>query len=262
GWWGRLDQFQAGERVWVWFTSDRQKRPAAVFMLCDEVTEQDIHGGGATAKSVANGSLSYISREQAARMVRMPICTSFEAAKSDDHVFVQSAGDQAALIMDSKTFDAERGRQGQWLRERWTKEGLPGTITFVHIYSGETDLMLDHEAMRWGRSLKAGDKVMVNTGSPINSVVKSVSPWRERTQLRLVINGLEITELTAGQRVFLKMPTPPAEVDSSPYPPDIDKERTKEERIEWFLANIYCTCKVGGDICTGDFYTLASCNPN
>ena len=25
---------------------------------------------------------------------------------------------------------------------------------------------------------------------------------------------------------------------------------------------MYCVCGVGKDICTGDFYTLASCNPN
>jgi hypothetical protein len=46
------------------------------------------------------------------------------------------------------------------------------------------------------------------------------------------------------------------------YPADIDHPRTKDDRVEWFLANIYCTCKVRGDICTGHFYTLASCNPN
>ena len=50
---------------------------------------------------------------------------------------------------------------------------------------------------------------------------------------------------------------------SAILPPDIDQQRaTKEERIEWFLASIYCTCKVGGDGCTGHVYTLASCNPN
>ncbi|MCI0639422.1 MAG: hypothetical protein L0Y70_10135, partial [Gemmataceae bacterium] len=44
---------------------------------------------------------------------------------------------------------------------------------------------------------------------------------------------------------------------------DIDRPRKdKQERIEWFLANIYCTCGVRGDRCTGHFYTLASCNPN
>jgi hypothetical protein len=25
---------------------------------------------------------------------------------------------------------------------------------------------------------------------------------------------------------------------------------------------MYCTCGVAGDVCTGHFYTLASCNPN
>src|SRR5207249_5718958 len=36
----------------------------------------------------------------------------------------------------------------------------------------------------------------------------------------------------------------------------------RDERVEWFLASIYCTCPVKGDRCTGMFYTLASCNPN
>jgi len=46
------------------------------------------------------------------------------------------------------------------------------------------------------------------------------------------------------------------------FPPDLDRPRTKAERVEWFLASIYCTCGVLGDRCTGHFYTLASCNPN
>ena len=57
--------------------------------------------------------------------------------------------------------------------------------------------------------------------------------------------------------------TPPADaVENSPYPPDIDRPRSEAERVEWFLASIYCTCGVSKDICTGHFYTLASCNPN
>src|SRR5262249_24748511 len=39
GWWGRLDQFQAGDRVWVWFKTDRQKQPVAVSMLADELSQ-------------------------------------------------------------------------------------------------------------------------------------------------------------------------------------------------------------------------------
>jgi hypothetical protein len=58
------------------------------------------------------------------------------------------------------------------------------------------------------------------------------------------------------------MPAPSKDVENSDYPPDIGRKRSKEERVDWFLASIYCTCKVANDICTGDFYTLSSCNPN
>ena len=53
-----------------------------------------------------------------------------------------------------------------------------------------------------------------------------------------------------------------AEVENALLPPDIGRPRSKPERIDWFLASIYCTCGVAGDVCTGHFYTLASCNPN
>jgi len=71
-----------------------------------------------------------------------------------------------------------------------------------------------------------------------------------------------LTELRTGQRVQLKMKPPPPEVESAQMPPDIDRPKEKQERIDWFLANIYCTCGVAGDRCTGHFFTLASCNPN
>ena len=173
------------------------------------------------------------------------------------------AASEAAIHDKPPAADHEAKHQAQraWLRERWVKDGLPGTVTFAHV-AGEADVMLDHEAMRWGRSLKAGDRVSLAADPPIPAVVKDVRPWRERTQVRLVINGVDIADLKAGQRTHLKMPTPPKYVEEGDYPPDIGRSRTKEERIEWFLATIYCTCKVGGDICTGDFYTLASCNPN
>ncbi len=152
--------------------------------------------------------------------------------------------------------------QKRWLRKLWIAEGLPGSLAFVHNFSGELDLLLDHEAMRWGRSLKAGDAVELQGDPPIPAIVKSVTPWRERTQLRLVVGELQASGLKAGQRIRLKISTPAEEVDESAYPPDLGRELTKEERVEWFLASIYCSCRIGKDTCTGMFYTLASCNPN
>jgi hypothetical protein len=256
GWWGRPAQFKDGDRVWVWFACDRTKQPRAVLMMCDDVTEKDIHGKAA----------------------ELP-----------------------------KDFNDRRAKQVAELSRLWADEGLPGTITFAHI-AGEVEVTLDHEGMRWGRSLKAGNTVeledlgsrptdsklstilnapfviatLTNRGGElqlgkladakplqpmpeavrVKAVVKEVKPWRERTRVTLVINDLDIAPFESGKRTYLKMPPPPKDVQDSDYPPDIRRKRTKEERIEWFLASIYCTCKVGNDICTGDFYTLSSCNPN
>ena len=219
GWWGRLDQFQPGQRIWAWFSVDRSKKARAIFMLSDEASEKEIHG---LAKVKAKN----------------PKEISFEE------------------------MDKLRVGQMAWLRKRWLDEGLPGTLGFLHLYSGETDLILDHETMRWARSLLPGDKVEFAAKPPIKAVVKNVSAQREKTQIRVVIHSVDLAELRTGQRVYLKMKAPPPEVESAQMPPDIDRPKGKPARIDWFLNNIYCTCGVGGDICTGHFYTLASCNPN
>jgi hypothetical protein len=77
-----------------------------------------------------------------------------------------------------------------------------------------------------------------------------------------VVGELEASELKIGDRLALKMARPTATVETSSYPPDIDRPRSRTERVEWFLASTYCSCGVGSDTCTGHFYTLASCNPN
>jgi len=219
GWWGRLDQFKPGDRVWVWLKLDRKKNPVSVVMLSDEATEFDMHGS-----------------------------------------LRQKPGEKPKF--EPKTIEAKRSEQRAWLRKLWTEKGLPGTLTFHHVFSGELELTLDHEAMRWGRSLLAGDTVHIQVDPPIKAVVKSVAPWRERTVLRLVVGELESSDLKIGQRLALKMTPPTETVEASVYPPDLGRERTKAERIEWFLASTYCTCGVSKDNCTGHFYTLASCNPN
>jgi hypothetical protein len=219
GWWGRLEQFKAGDRVWVWLKLDRKKKATSVLMLADEASEFDMHGSLRKKADVK----PQLTREQ---------------------------------------LEAKRHEQKAWLRQRWIDDGLPGTLTMHHVFSGELELALDHEALRWGRSLHAGDTVHLQVEPPIKAVVKAVTPWRERTVLRLVVGELESSELKTGQRLKLKRTPPTMAEEDSLYPPDIGRARTQAERVEWFLASIYCTCGVGKDTCTGHFYTLASCNPN
>jgi hypothetical protein len=177
-------------------------------------------------------------------------------------VFVQSAGGQARIVFDEEGFQAARARQRRWLADRWAADGLPGSVSVLHPLSGEMEILLDHEAMCWGRSLKYGDEVRLHAEPPIIAVVKRVTPWRERTQVRLVMHGHDQAALTLGQRVALRMNTPAKETQEASLPPDLDRPRNRDERVEWVLSSIYCPCGVGGDTCTGHFYTLASCNPN
>lgn len=269
GWWARLDQLAKGDRVWVWFKINRHQEPIAVLMLCDELSEQDIHGAGVALEAREGKSVTLKPVKGASRTLQTQ---GVEASRGKDgaaldgftvgeRVYAQSAGDRVRLILDAAAFESRRTEQKAALRQRWTDEGLPGTVTFLHL-SGEMDFMLDHEAIRWGRSLQPGDKVTLQTTPPSPAVVKHVRPWRERTQLRLVVGGGDLADMNLGQRVHLRMAAPPLEVDTALLPPDLDRPRSRDERIEWFLSSIYCTCAVKGDVCTGHFYTLASCNPN
>jgi hypothetical protein len=270
GWWGRLDQFTVGDRVWAWFQVDRNKQPVAVCMLADEISEQDVHGTGITVTAADSKSVTVqpvkgttrVLQAAGAEIWRGEKKTDLASLRSGDKVYIQTAGSKARLVLDSAAFAVRRAAQKEGLRRRWTEEGLPGTVSLLHIFSGEMELLLDHEGMRWARALKLGDAVRLQVSPAIAAVVARVEPWHERTRLRLVVNGLDQAELSIGQRLRLWVPAPPKDLENAPWPVDADRPRSRDERVEWVLQSMYCPCGIGGDGCTGHFYTLASCNPN
>lgn len=266
GFWGRLDQFQVNDRVWVWLKLDRTKNPVSVAMIADAVSTADIRGDWWDARKTKHINTDpaaphlyeyALKREKEEKTVLVPAGVEADGKP----VLLYAINGKPALLTEAE-MNAKRSAQRDHLRKQWAEGGLPGTLAFHHVFSGELEVMLDHEAMRWGRSLKYGDSLELTADPPIKAVVKSVAPWRERTTVRLVVGELQSSGLRTGQRIGVKMPPPGKEVDESPYPPDIGRKRTDDERVEWFLASIYCVCGVGHDTCTGHFYTLASCNPN
>jgi hypothetical protein len=264
GWWGRLDQFTPGDRVWVWFAIDRKKQPKAVLLLADEISEQLLHGLPHTLKrfDAQAGTVTVRSEVSGERTLSAPRDWQ-PPASPDAPLHVQSAGKAARVLADEAQLEALRREQMDFLREDWRRRGLPGTVTMLHPLGGEMELTLDHEAMRWARWLKNGDAVTLATAQPVRATVKFVEPWRERTRLRLVTQtGADQADLTLGERIALRVPEPPADVQHSDLPTDIGRAQSKEERIEWLLASSYCSCGIQGDQCTGMVYTLASCNVN
>jgi hypothetical protein len=270
GWWGRLEQFQKGDRVWVWLGVDRQKKPRGILMLADEISEQDIHElpvviqavdviGDRRTVTVKSSRKKERTLQVAANLAEVPVPSS--------KVYLQSAGDQARLLLTAEQLETERKQQQEYMRQQWKKFGLPGTVSFLHALGGEMEVMLDHEAIRWGRYLKNGDKITLKSAGvtgdfkPIRAVVKKVQPWRDCTRLLLVTtSGLDQLDLTIGQRIRAVVPEPPAALDQAEWPLDMDRPRSKEERLDWFMSTVYCPCGIAGDRCTGMFYTLGSCN--
>ena len=125
-------------------------------------------------------------------------------------------------------------------------------VSVLHAFSGEFDFLVDHEGMRWARSLRPGVVVQIAADPPVKAVVRQVQAWRERTLVRLIASGSEQAELAVGQRRRLLMTAPPAAVDCSELPADVDLPRAAGERVDWLLASIYCVC-LSGDTCTGHF---------
>ena len=283
GFWGRLEEFRSGDRVWAWIRLDGKKRPIRVFLLADEISEQVLHDlpwtlesvdakektiviqrSGDEPRTLKLGASLGVDAENGEVRVSLPPSEDGKSARTSvrpgDSVFVQSEGDSARVVVSVDGLGVLRDRQRTALRERWRDEGLPATVSFQHRFAGEVEVMLDHEGMRWGRFLRPGDKVEIGVEEQIESAVVEVVPWRERTRLRLAVRW-DQADFAPGQRVSVRVPEPPPEVLSSPLPSDLDRKRSRPERIDWVLSSIYCPCSIGGDGCTGMVYTLAGCNP-
>lgn len=264
GWWGRLEDLAPGERVWAWVRLDRAGKPRAVFMIADELSEQDIHQVPYTLASldVEKGEVALKRtldrKNEQTRTLRLRAAA--DGLKPGDTVYVQTAGEEVRRIVNAEGLTALKEAQKARVEERLRKDGLPGTVTALHALIGEVEISFDHEGMRWARALKGGEIVRVNLESPIKAAVTEVRPWNERTRVSLVAVGRELADLSVGQRVKVAVPEPAADILRSKIPPDAGRPRDPAARAEWFLASTYCSCSIAGDGCTGMFYTLAACN--
>ena len=273
GWWGRLDQFAVGDRVWVWFEKDRAKQPVRIAFLADEVTEQSLYAPLEINSIDADSSKVTLEftreKKSAVRSIKLAGAELYRAGekaplsslKVGEKLFVQTVGEQVRLMLDAEEFEKRKAAQKATLRQRWTDEGLPGTLIFSHSERNELEIMLDHEGMSWGRFVKEGDQVTLRaTENSIPAVVKRLRPWHERTQLLLGFNGSSELppKMTVGQRVTLRLKAAPV-ADDEQLPTGLGKSVMKSERIEWIMSSMYCTCGMH-DGCAGHVFTLAACD--
>ena len=65
-----------------------------------------------------------------------------ETSEFDMHGGLKPEKDQKPKLTPEQV-EAARTTQKAWLRKLWAEEGLPGTLTFHHVFSGELELALD-----------------------------------------------------------------------------------------------------------------------
>src|SRR5207245_7655801 len=145
GWWARLDQLSINDRVWVWFETDRHQQPRAVSMICDELSEQEIHGGGMVLESSQANEItvkpavekSRSIRANKAEVLRGSAKARLDEFKKGEKVYVQTTPQGAQMILDTAAFARRKEEQKAALRKIWTEQGLPGAVVFLHGFSGE-----------------------------------------------------------------------------------------------------------------------------
>lgn len=258
GFWGGFEDFVKGDRVWTWTRLDRESKPRAIIMIADEISEQDIHqipyflGSVDVEKREVVVRRKLDGKNEQSRTLKAHASMALSEdvfAKPESLVYVRTTGPELLAATDQAGVAALKEAQKARLEERWRKDGLPGTIGAFHPLVGEVEIVLDHEAIRWGRSIKVNDAVRLVLEKPVHGAVLEVRPWNERTRVMLAVNGRELaSDLGPGRRVRLGIPEPAAEVRASKIPPDAGRLKDASARAEWFLASTYCTCSIAGDV--------------
>lgn len=265
GWWGRLDQFVAGDRVWVWYSKGDEAQSIA--LLSDELSEQEFYGASRVSMidRQANDSASLTltmgrGGKPVSRTIGLANADLPGSLKVNDFLYFQTNENATRLALTSAEFEQRRENQMSEIVKRWASDGLPGTLIFWHEDRQQIELMLDHESMFWGRTLTSGDKVNLTLpqNMSVTAIVRQLRPWRERTQMLLQVESEIPPGLSIRQRLLVRPATVPTSLDPHDLP-GIDQPRTAEERVDWLMSGIYCTCGMH-DMCAGHFYTLAACD--
>jgi hypothetical protein len=161
-------------------------------LLADELSEQDLYApvevkavtssgpdaGTLTLETIRNGKPTERTVKVAGTEVfRGDAKARPESLKAGEQIHLQTTGESARLVVDPAAFEQRRAAQKAALHGRWAAEGLPGTLVFSHAQRREVEIMLDHEAMRWGRS--CGDHSCCHSKTPVVSLMPSdVRPHR------------------------------------------------------------------------------------
>ncbi|MBI3877294.1 MAG: DUF3179 domain-containing protein [Verrucomicrobia bacterium] len=268
---GSLAEFSPGQSVYVIATVNEKKELASVHALADDLSMQ------AMARPLVlkeydrkNGRLSFIDEKSRKPTVELNVNanTRFPAEPSAQiqpgrvYYFTSThTGTErtATELLDESAFEARKNQRLQRQRDDLLKHGLSGTVLNVDAANHRIEVMIRRSDTWFARSwrLNAAVQFMAAAQPTVAGKIIAVQPDYSRVRIRLDFTGLATPEVQAGDEVAI-LGKLPDKIDFD-APPDLGRFIGRQERIDYFLSTIYCSCGMLGSSCAGHWNTLAAC---
>ena len=270
GAWAGAGDFTAAQRVFVIATTDEKGKWSTAHALADEISMQAMSEPPTLKQSDGRFLLFAHGRERKASVKlmydrRMRISTSNAVPLAVGQMYFfnsRQQGDErsAAEVFDARSLAAERGLREKQNLELAAKLGLLATVAELDETRHRVHLLVRRADAWFARSLAANDKVLlrsVGRDQPEEFAVLEARPDYTRERVALSVAPARVKTFQPGERVHLVFPLPGG-LDAE-TPPDLGRFTVRQERLDYFLSTIYCSCGMLGTSCAGHWNTLAAC---
>jgi len=257
---GELSEFVPNQRVWVLLTTNEQKEAVSLHAMADEISMQLMSPRWVLKESLDGGKRFVFTDEQerkGAQTILLDgatrVTTRGQATPGKTAFYWNSRDESGARValelFDENTIEARR-RQQVARNQAEANRGLVATVVEVDEQTKRVALLVRRAEAWYARNVRPNDRVRVtttgtDTTAPTEFTVDDVRPDYSRTRVKLQIPVACPMQFAPGQEVRVLM-TMPKQIDLA-APPDLGRFTAKQDRIDWFLSSIYCTCGMMGD---------------
>ncbi len=268
---GSLSDFSPGQSAYVIATVNEKKEMTGLHALADDFSMQAMSRPFVLKEyDQKNGRLMFVDEKSRKPATELKVSTSTRflvepsaAVQPGRAYYFTSTHDGvdrfAMELLDESTFAARTSQRLQRQRDELLKHGLKGTVLNMDASSHRAEVMIRRSDTWFARSWKVNEAVqLMATAQPtVACRVAEVHPDYARVRIRLDFAGHATPDVRLGDEVaiFGKLPD---KVDFE-SPPDLGRFTGRQERIDYFLSTIYCSCGMLGSSCAGHWNTLAAC---
>ena len=271
GAWGTLSDFQTNQSVYVIATTTEKKEMVGLHAMADDLSMQVMTQPYSLKEYDAQGGRVVLLDEQGRKTaieLKVNAATQFSTqsagALKAGGSFYFSATRNGAERMVTELFDlaslaARREQRIRKQHDALAKSGLHATVLKVDAANHRLEAMILRADTWYARTWKLNEPVQLRADSApaFSGRVTAVHPDYSRVRLTLDFTHGETPAMRPGEEVTIlgKLPAKP-DLDT---PPDLGRFTGRQERIDYFLSTIYCSCGMLGNSCAGHWNTLAAC---